>query len=150
MILKEIPNGGKENVEAIRYVHEQQFFLLLRNKLPEAKIIYEESTFEMRDEDGTVKAVTSPDFFIKLGENRRNIVEITTASKAEDLLKQKQNKKSKNDKIEMMKLRGPNDKYTVLFREHLLKIQKHNPWVDFLGAKKIRENECQAMMEIME
>lgn len=140
MICREILNGGTENVEKIPYVHEQQFFLLLKRKLPRIQIIYEESAFGIEYDDGTTKT-TKPDFFIKPDAGKRVIIEITTASKEEDHLKEKSGKKSKREKIKLMKLVAPNQKYVVLYREHLLNIQKHNPWVDFFGAKKIREKE---------
>lgn len=96
--------------------------------------------FEVTYDDGTIKT-TKPDFFVMTSASKRTVIEITTASKEGYLLKERSGKKSKAEKVKFMKLMNPSVKYVVLYREHLLNIRKHNLWVDFFGAKKIREGE---------
>jgi hypothetical protein len=136
MICKEIPNGGKESVVNIPHVHEQQYFLLIKTKLPNRKTIYEKSIFWIKFDDGTIMSHI-PDIFTVMDEGRINITEITTISREDDLKRKKSGERSKIDNKEIVRLVNANYKYTTLYKENLLKIQKHNPWVDFFGAKKI-------------
>jgi hypothetical protein len=139
MICKEIPNGGKESVGEIPHPHEQQFFLLLKKKLPSKKITYEKSIFSVRYDDGKIRT-TSPDFFLEMGGGKTNIIEITTRSKEVDLQREKEGYRSKSEKKRIMKLIAPEYKYTVLYKEHLLNIEKHNSGVNFFEAKKHKTN----------
>lgn len=139
MLCREIHNGGTERVEDIRHTHEQQFFLFLKKKLPQAKIVYEESMFEITYDDGTTKG-TVPDFYVTPNETKRAIIEITKAPRNSNSTKGERDDPKRKQK-EIMKTVAPNVKYVVLYREDLERIQKHNPWVNFFGSTKVREDE---------
>jgi len=138
MICKEILNGGTEDIRDILHVHEQQYFLLLKRKLPSsAKIIYEASEFQIIDGD-TIKGCTTPDFHIQLANGERVIIEITTALKNSYNTKNPDPKGKQKEIMSYFVQSNPNIKFIVLYGETLARLQVRNPGIDFHNAKKIR------------
>lgn len=130
MICKELPSNGTQKIEDIPHVHEQQFFLLVRQKAPHLGIVYEGSIFEITEDNGTVKS-TKPDFSITLKDGTRKIVELTTLSRTEDEMK----KKTKQSKRKIVQTVSPCSIAIVLYRKNLENMQRHNPDYDFFNAK---------------
>jgi len=137
----EIDRIGTTNITEISGVAEQQFFLLLKQKLPYGtQIIYEDRFFMQQDGNGKEQG-TIPDFHIIKPDGKEFFIEITTQS----LRNNGDDPKKKQKKI--MNETFPVKKYTVLYREHLENIQKNNPEFSFLNGKKIKKNEQQLALE---
>jgi len=141
MAIAEIDRTGTTDITEINGVAEQQFFLLLKQKLPsDTQIIYEDRFFAQQNNDGKEKG-TIPDFHIIKPDGKEFFIEITTQS-----LRNNGDDPKKKQK-EIMNETFPVKKYTVLYREHLENIQKHNPEFSFLNGKKIRKKEQQLTLE---
>jgi hypothetical protein len=141
MVTTEIEKTGTSNICEINGVAEQQFFLLLKDKLPyDTQIIYEDRFFKQKSngkEEGTV-----PDFHIIKPDGKEYFIEITTQimrSNGDD---------PKRKQKEIMSKTSPTKKYVVLYREHLENIQRHYPEILFFNGKKIKRNEQQLALEI--
>lgn len=129
----EIAGLKPTSVTDIPGVAEQQFFLLLQQRLPEGtQIFYEPLKFALNsNNNGGKEEATIPDFLTVNPNGKMTFIEITTQYKNCTDPKEKQRK--------VMGTAAPWARYRILYGENLTKIQKHNPWVSFSGAKKIRK-----------
>lgn len=127
MFSKEIQLGGTTDVKEIKGIAEQQFFLLIRERLPDAQITYEETEFAIQNGNGNPTS-TVPDFSI-IKNGRRTVVEITTSNTNGEHPKVRQ--------IEIMKY-FPEVRFVVLTRENLEAIHKKHPKIDFFNSKRIK------------
>jgi hypothetical protein len=121
------------NLPQFQGIIEQQFYLLLKQKLPDAEILYENHEFESTTENGR-KEKTVPDFYIRKSNGSEIFVEITAAhwSKTKD-------PKEKQKRI-MEAAIPQNAKYVVLYRHHLVSIEANNPDISFFGSRKMSPN----------
>ena len=127
MFSKEYQLEGTSDVKRIPGISEQQFFLLIRKRIPDAKIIYEGAKFSIQNGNGQAKA-TIPDFRIE----RRGMVtfvEVTTA-----------NINGKHPKARQIAIMShfPNTRFVVLTKENLVSIQTKHTETDFFNSKKIK------------
>ena len=129
MNCKETQLVGTRDITAIRSVAEQQFFMFVTERIPDAKIVHEPIEFSIKDDDGNTNS-TVPDFYIERSSSEGIVVEITTASK-------KDNSDPKLKQKHVMR-HFPAVRYTVLYRENLMAIQAKHPEVSFFQAKMIR------------
>lgn len=108
----------KQDLESIPYPSEREFARLMLTKNPDFELFYEPTMF-LLEEEGKLKG-TMPDFFIiNPRKNRGTFVEITThPKKNSDLVDPKQKQKT------VMSCVAPNERYVVLYKEHLLKMQE--------------------------
>lgn len=127
MFSKEIQLGGTTDVKEIKGIAEQQFFLLIKRRLPNAKITYEETEFAIKNGSENPTS-TVPDFSITKG-YRRTFVEITTSNA--------NGKHPKARQIKIMK-NFSGVRFVVLTRENLEAIGRKYPDVDFFNAKRIK------------
>jgi hypothetical protein len=132
MAILEIKLPGATNVIDIRGVADQQFFLLLRKRMPSGtKITYEDRLFQQMD--GKKVQGTTPDFHITKPDGAELFIEIT-------MERFDGNGNDPKEKQKRIMSRIPDVKYTVLYFEHLVKIAGHNPDCLFFHGKKIRRN----------
>ena len=123
---------SEKDIALIQGVAEQQFALLLLSK-PKLKEWYEPRLFEHINNENGKPEGTIPDFFVQntTSPHKGVFVEITTASgdsQTDPKVKQRR----------VMKSAAPNDRYVVLYREHLERIQEAYPDIDFFHARKIK------------
>lgn len=130
---KETNSGKSRDMSQIRGVVEQQFYLLLTRKLPDAEILYESHEFELNGEDGKIET-TIPDFYIKKPNGSEIFVEITAATWSSE-----NDPKEKQKRI-MEQAVPPNAKYVVLYRHNLLNVEAKHPEISFFGSRKILSN----------
>jgi hypothetical protein len=143
MVTTEIEKAGTMNVYEINGIAEQQFFLLLKERLPfGTQIIYEDRFFKQKNDKGKEEG-TVPDFHIIKPDGKEFYIEITTQASGNN----GNDPKGKAKRI--MSETVPVKKYTVLYREHLLNIQRHNPERCFFNGRKIKRNEQQLALEIV-
>lgn len=122
---------GTEDVAKIPWPAEQQFFLLLKKKLPTSRIVYQPKLFQMENGDNKIQG-TAPDFLIIKPDGTEIFVEITSA--------QINGKDPKEKQKRVMSAVAPEKKYVVLYRHNLENIQRLHPEISFFGAEKIRNN----------
>jgi hypothetical protein len=115
---------SEDDIGRIRYPSEQEFARLLLRKNPHLIIIYEPQRFEYTSKDGQTKA-TLPDFLIinPRNSNTRVYVEITCSRRGT------QSDVKERQKMVMQKA-APDVRYIVLYREHLMNMQRKNSTFD--------------------
>lgn len=122
---------SEKDIVHIHGVAEQQFALVLLSKRC-LKVWYEPRSFEHINGDGRPEG-TMPDFFVQniKSPHKGVFVEITTAvyeSQADPKAKQKR----------VMKSVVPSDRYVVLYRDNLERIQEAYPEIDFFHARRVK------------
>ena len=143
MITEEVRRTGITDITKIEGIAEQQFFTLLRRKLPiGTQIIYEDCFFKQQDDNGKEQG-TTPDFHVIKPNGTEFFVEITTEAFGSN------GNDPKGEAKRIMSETLPVKKYTVLYREHLQNIQKHYPEFSFFNGKKIKKNGQQLTLEII-
>lgn len=126
--------GGATRVSDIPATPEQQFFLLVRPRLPKGhEITYEPERFEITFDDG-YSISTAPDWRIKKPCGTIISVEMTLAEN----LAQNGGKDPK-EKQRWIMSHFPDRTYVVLYRKNCDSIEHHNPKVSFRHSKRIRK-----------
>lgn len=122
---------SEDDIGRIRYPSEQEFARLLLHKNPHLIIIYEPRKFEYTFPDKTTQA-TVPDFLIinPRNSNQSVYVEITCSKRGtQSDVKERQKK--------VMKRAAPDVRYIVLYREHLMNMQRKNAAFDPFRQTKL-------------
>jgi len=131
MTSREITREGPTDITDIQGIAEQQFFLLLKAKLPQRTTVdYESQIFISSNGGGRIEA-TVPDFIITKPNGVKIAIEITTENQNGTDPKEKQKR--------VMRTVAPELRYVVLYRENLMAIQRRHPEFNFFNGKKIKK-----------
>ena len=121
--------GGTTEVSDIPRTPEQQFFLLLKGKLPPTtKITYEPEQFIITD-DEEKSYCTTPDFKIEKPNGVILYIETTLAEK---------NGKDPKQTQKWIMSNFQQIHYVVLYKHNLENIERQHPEVSFRHSKRIR------------
>jgi len=117
-----------EDVKKLERVEEKEFARLLFDRLKEgSRIEYESTMFQCNSEHGKNGKATVPDFKVSnFRTGRVTYIEITTSSET---------KNPKQRQKDVIKEVAPEERYVVLYKEHLNHIQEKHSEYNLLKRK---------------